>query len=64
MTALHGPLATFKGYGCLVRMRYGLAYKYVAERTPLGRFRRNFAATMMAFAGVGACSLGEREPGA
>jgi hypothetical protein len=30
MAALHGPLATSKGYGCLVRMPYGLADAEVA----------------------------------
>jgi hypothetical protein len=30
MAALHGPLATSKGYGCSVRMRYGLADTEVA----------------------------------
>jgi hypothetical protein len=30
MTALHGPIDTSTGYGCLVRMRYRLADAYVA----------------------------------
>jgi hypothetical protein len=34
MKALHGPLATSEGYRCLVRMRYGLAYKYIARELP------------------------------
>jgi hypothetical protein len=34
MKALHGPLATSEGYRCLVRMSYGLAYKYIARELP------------------------------
>ena len=34
MTALHGPLATSEGYRCLVRMRYRLAYRYIARELP------------------------------
>jgi hypothetical protein len=34
MKSLHGPIDTSEGYRCLVRMRYRLAYKYVAEYAP------------------------------